>query len=48
MDTRRQATQRAMERCADLGLRTFVDRSGRTWQMTSCAEMAVRTATGRS
>lgn len=48
IDTRRQATQRAMERFADRGLRTFVDRGGRAWQMTSYAEMAMRTATGRA
>ncbi|MER7145991.1 phage minor capsid protein [Streptomyces xanthochromogenes] len=48
VDTRRQATQRAMEQFSDRGLRTFVDRSGRAWQMTSYAEMATRTATGRA
>ncbi|MFI0737864.1 phage minor capsid protein [Streptomyces sp. NPDC021100] len=48
IDTRRQATQSAMERFSDRGLRTFVDRGGRAWQMTSYAEMAVRTATGRA
>ncbi|MFE7316415.1 phage minor capsid protein [Streptomyces sp. NPDC057555] len=48
IDTRRQAAQRAMERFADRGLRTFVDRSGRAWSMTSYAEMAVRTAVGRA
>ncbi|MFK0217938.1 phage minor capsid protein [Streptomyces vinaceus] len=48
VDTRRQATQSAMDRFADRGLRTFVDRGGRAWQMTSYAEMAVRTATGRA
>ncbi|WP_405679295.1 phage minor capsid protein [Streptomyces sp. NBC_00048] len=48
IDTRRQATQSAMDRFADRGLRTFVDRGGRAWQMTSYAEMAVRTATGRA
>ncbi|MFJ4585315.1 phage minor capsid protein [Streptomyces echinatus] len=48
IDTRRQATQRAMERFADRGLRTFVDKSGRAWQMTSYAEMATRTAVGRA
>ncbi|MFE1378691.1 phage minor capsid protein [Streptomyces sp. NPDC058740] len=48
VDTRRQATQSAMERFSDRGLRTFVDRGGRAWQMTSYAEMAVRTATGRA
>src|SRR5439155_3264745 len=40
IDTRRQATQRAMERFADRGLRTFVDKGGRAWSMTSYAEMA--------
>ncbi|MFD7103105.1 phage minor capsid protein [Streptomyces celluloflavus] len=48
IDTRRQATQRAMERFADRGFRTFVDKSGRAWQMTSYAEMATRTAVGRA
>ncbi|MGD3112908.1 phage minor capsid protein [Streptomyces sp. YGL11-2] len=48
IDTRRQATQAAMERFADRGLRTFVDKSGRAWSMTSYAEMAVRTSVGRA
>ncbi|MDT0346767.1 phage minor capsid protein [Streptomyces litchfieldiae] len=48
IDTRRQATQAAMSRFADRGLRTFVDISGRAWQMTSYAEMATRTAVGRA
>ncbi|SOB83145.1 Phage minor capsid protein 2 [Streptomyces sp. 1331.2] len=48
IDTRRRAAARAMERFADRGLKSFVDRSGRTWQMTSYAEMAVRTAVGRA
>lgn len=48
IDTRRQATQRAMERFADRGLRTFVDKGGRAWQMTSYAEMATRTSVGRA
>ncbi|WP_424861387.1 phage minor capsid protein [Streptomyces sp. MMS24-I29] len=48
VDTRRQATQAAMSRFADRGLRSFVDRRGRSWQMTSYAEMAVRTAVGRA
>jgi Phage minor capsid protein 2 len=46
--TRRQATQDAMTRFADRGLTSFVDRSGRRWQMTSYAEMAVRTSVGRA
>ncbi|MFF2922734.1 phage minor capsid protein [Streptomyces celluloflavus] len=48
IDTRRQAAQRAMERFADRGLRTFVDKGGRAWSMTSYAEMAVRTSVGRA
>lgn len=48
IDTRRQGTQRALERFADRGLRTFVDKGGRAWQMTSYAEMATRTAVGRA
>lgn len=46
--TRRQATQDAMRRFADRGLTSFRDRSGRRWQMTSYAEMAVRTSVGRA
>lgn len=46
--TRRQATQDAMRRYSDAGLRAFVDRSGRRWQLTSYAEMAVRTSTARA
>lgn len=48
IDTRRQATQRAMERFSDRGLRTSTDRAGRSWQMTSYAEMSTRTAVGRA
>ncbi|MFK0296692.1 phage minor capsid protein [Streptomyces sp. NPDC090442] len=48
VETRRQATQAAMQRFADRGLRTFVDKGGRAWSMTSYAEMAVRTAVGRA
>lgn len=46
--TRRQATQDAMRRYSDAGIRAFVDRSGRRWQLTSYAEMAVRTSTARA
>ncbi|WP_432155534.1 phage minor capsid protein [Streptomyces sp. bgisy153] len=46
--TRRQATQDAMRRFADAGIRSFVDQAGRRWQLTSYAEMAVRTATARA
>ncbi|MFM9368148.1 phage minor capsid protein [Streptomyces sp. Da 82-17] len=46
--TRRQATQDAMRQFADRGISGFTDRAGRRWQLTSYAEMAVRTATGRA
>jgi hypothetical protein len=46
--TRRQATQDAMQRFADEGIRSFTDRAGRRWQLTSYAEMAVRTSVGRA
>ncbi|MGW7514791.1 phage minor capsid protein [Streptomyces sp. NPDC054796] len=46
--TRRQATADAMRRFADRGITSFRDRSGRRWQLTSYAEMAVRTATARA
>ncbi|MEV0115548.1 phage minor capsid protein [Streptomyces sp. NPDC050844] len=46
--TRRQATQDAMRKFADRGIRGFVDRAGRSWQLTSYAEMAVRTSTARA
>ncbi|MFD8005738.1 phage minor capsid protein, partial [Streptomyces mirabilis] len=46
--TRRQATQDAMRRFADEGIRSFTDRAGRRWQLTSYAEMAVRTSVGRA
>ncbi|MFS0695122.1 phage minor capsid protein [Streptomyces nitrosporeus] len=47
-DTRRQATQTAMQKWADKGITSFTDRAGRRWQLTSYAEMAVRTAVGRA
>ncbi|MFC8095363.1 phage minor capsid protein [Streptomyces sp. NPDC057301] len=46
--TRRQATQEAMRRFADRGISGFTDRAGRRWQLTSYAEMAVRTSTARA
>ncbi|MEU3097206.1 phage minor capsid protein [Streptomyces sp. NPDC006967] len=46
--TRRQATQDAMRRWADEGVTRFVDQSGRRWQLTSYAEMAVRTSVARA
>ncbi|MGY5129222.1 phage minor capsid protein [Streptomyces nigrescens] len=46
--TRRQATQDAMRDFADRGISGFTDRAGRRWQLTSYAEMAVRTSTARA
>ncbi|MFJ8900025.1 phage minor capsid protein [Streptomyces sp. NPDC102370] len=46
--TRRQATQDAMRRWADQGVTSFVDQSGRRWQLTTYAEMAVRTSVARA
>ncbi|MEU8989978.1 phage minor capsid protein [Streptomyces sp. NPDC048558] len=46
--TRRQAVQDAMRRFADEGIRSFTDRAGRRWQLTSYAEMAVRTSVARA
>ncbi|MCG0289843.1 phage minor capsid protein [Streptomyces sp. PSAA01] len=46
--TRRHATQDAMRRFADQGITSFVDRAGRRWQLTSYAEMAVRTSVTRA
>ncbi|MGW1489788.1 phage minor capsid protein [Streptomyces sp. NPDC002402] len=48
IDTRRQATQRAVQQFTDRGIGSFVDKAGRTWSMTTYAEMAVRTSTGRA
>ncbi|MGW1770647.1 phage minor capsid protein [Streptomyces sp. NPDC002104] len=47
-ESRRQATQQAMQRFADRGVSSFRDRSGRRWQLTSYAEMAVRTSVARA
>ncbi|MBB5128452.1 phage minor capsid protein [Streptomyces griseoloalbus] len=46
--TRRQAAQDAMRRWADQGVTQFTDVSGRRWQLTSYAEMAVRTSVARA
>lgn len=46
--TRRQAVQDATRDFADRGIAGFTDRAGRRWQLTSYAEMAVRTSTARA
>ncbi|MEV0438953.1 phage minor capsid protein [Streptomyces spectabilis] len=48
IDTRRRATQRAVQQFTDRGIGSFTDKAGRTWSMTTYAEMAVRTSTGRA
>ncbi|MGW3442183.1 phage minor capsid protein [Streptomyces sp. NPDC001076] len=48
VQTRRQATQTAVQRLTERGITSFVDRSGRAWSMPSYAEMATRTAVGRA
>ncbi|MGW7198464.1 phage minor capsid protein [Streptomyces chryseus] len=46
--TRRQASQRALDEFADRGITGFVDRAGRSWNLASYAEMAVRSVTARA
>lgn len=46
--TAQQAQQTALNRWADRGISTFVDRGGRTWTLPSYGEMSVRTAVHRS
>lgn len=46
--TRRQATQAALDRLATRGLPGIVDKAGRRWGMAEYAEMATRTATART
>jgi hypothetical protein len=40
--TRRQVTQRALQKFADAGITGFVDKAGRNWNLASYAEMATR------
>lgn len=46
--TRREAAGRALARFASKGVTGFVDRAGRSWNMTSYVEMATRSALGRA
>ncbi|MGA5209010.1 phage minor capsid protein [Streptomyces pseudogriseolus] len=46
--TRRQASQRALDQFANRGITGFVDTAGRSWDMASYAEMAVRSVTARA
>lgn len=42
--TRKQAAQTALNRFADKGIRGFVDKAGRQWDIASYTEMATRTS----
>jgi hypothetical protein len=46
--TRRQASQRALDQFATRGVTGFVDSAGRSWELASYAEMAVRSVTARA
>jgi hypothetical protein len=46
--TRRQASQRALDQFANRGITGFVDKAGRSWDMATYAEMAVRSVTARA
>lgn len=46
--TRRQASQRALDQFANQGITGFVDKAGRSWDLASYAEMAVRSVTARA
>lgn len=46
--TNRQAVQAAVNRFADKGIKGFVDKAGRHWDMTTYAEMATLTAIERA
>lgn len=46
--TRRQAAQRALDAFASQGVTGFVDGAGRSWDLASYSEMAVRTGAGRA
>lgn len=46
--TRRAATQRALDQFASAGITGFVDKAGRSWEMAAYAEMAVRSVAGRA
>ncbi|GCD94066.1 phage minor capsid protein [Embleya hyalina] len=48
VETRRAATQQALNQFVDRGVARFVDSAGRSWGMAEYAEMALRSATGRA
>jgi len=48
VDTRKQAAQRMLNKFADRGVTSFVDKAGRNWEMASYTEMATRTVTAHA
>jgi len=44
VDTRKQATQRALNKFADKGIGAFTDKTGKEWDIGTYAEMATRTS----
>nr|WP_202516591.1 phage minor capsid protein [Streptomyces sp. SID161] len=46
--TRRHAAQSALDAFAQRGVTGFIDRSGRSWELRSYVEMAMRSAVGRA
>ncbi len=48
VETRQQATQRALNEFADKGITGFIDKAGRSWSLRSYAEMATRSTTGQA
>ena len=47
-DTRRQASQKMLNEFASKGITSFVDKAGRSWDLSSYAEMAVRTVSSHA
>lgn len=47
-DTRIQASQKMLNEFASKGITTFVDKAGRNWDLSSYAEMAVRTVSAHA
>ena len=46
--TRQQASEVTLRKFAERGISGFVDRSGRSWNMTTYAEMTMRTSVGQA
>lgn len=47
-ETRRQASQRVVDKLANRGITGFKDEAGRYWKLDTYAEMAIRSASGRA